>query len=111
LLADEHVRIETTFLGHVAEATSLRLTYDRAVPRDGARVQIRETEDRPHGGRLAGAVRSQKAHDLTSGDVEGKIVEGRQGSKVTAKSLYVEEMLHLAKDIDSEGSGLSPEVP
>ncbi len=64
LLADEHGRVEAPLLGHVAEPAPIGLAYGPTVPADFARVEIGQSEDRPHGGRLAGAVGTEKSDDM-----------------------------------------------
>ena len=67
LLAHEHARIEAPFLGHVAEATALGLAHRRALPADVSGVEIGESEDGPHGGRLPRPVGTQEADDFPAG--------------------------------------------
>ncbi len=82
LLADEHGRVEAPFLGHIAEPAALGLADRSPVPAHLSRVEIGQSEDRPHRGRLACAVRPEKSDDMPGGDVERQIVEGGQWPNV-----------------------------
>jgi hypothetical protein len=64
LLTDQHVGVETALFGHVAEPSTLTRSDRRAVPPHRSRVEIGQTEDRPHGGGLAGAVRAEEPDDV-----------------------------------------------
>ena len=85
LLADEHRRIEAPFLGHIAEPSSLRLAHGAPVPADLPGVEIGQSEDRSHRGRLAGAVRSEESDDVPGGDLERQIIQGGQRAVRTAE--------------------------
>ena len=78
LLADEHRRVEAPFLGHVAEPSSLGLADRSPVPAHLSRVEVGQSEDRPHRGRLTSAVGPEESHDVPRGDFEGQIVEGSE---------------------------------
>jgi hypothetical protein len=79
LLPDEHAGVQSALLGHVTEAAPLSLAHGRAVPSDHSRIEISETEDGPHGRRLARTVGPEEADDLSGRHVEGEVVERSPG--------------------------------
>ena len=75
LVGDRHPRIEATLLRHVAEAHALGQPDRAPVPEHLAAVGLDEPEDGPHRGRLARAVRPEKAEHPAARDRERAVVE------------------------------------
>src|SRR5262249_17197209 len=77
---DRHVTVERHVLGEVADPTAdLQRLLEHVVTRDpGCPARRRhEAGEDPHGRRLAGAVRTQEADDLSLLDREGHVLDGR----------------------------------
>ena len=97
LLTDEHARVQPALFGHVTEAAALGLADGRAVPSDGPGIEVGQTEDGPHRRRLARAVGSEKADDLSGRHFEGEVVESGQGPVGPAQSLQLQQSAHQAR--------------
>jgi hypothetical protein len=76
LLTDEHPWIQPSFLRHVAEPATLRVTNPDALPPHFSGIEVREAEDGPHRGRLAGTIRAEESDDLTRRNGECQAIEG-----------------------------------
>ena len=76
LLTDLHLRVETPFLRHVAEAGSLLGSDGPSPPAHLASIGTHQAEDRPHGGGLARPVRTEEADDPTRRHAERRPIEG-----------------------------------
>ena len=100
LLAYEHARVQPTLLGHVTETAALSSADRRAVPPDRPGIEIGETEDGPHGRRLAGTVGPEEADDLPGGDLEGEVVESGQLAVGPAQSLQLQRSAHYRRLLD-----------
>ena len=75
LLLDLHRGVEPAFFWHVAEATAYGEVDRRASPQHAAAVEIGESEDRSHRGRLAGAIRAEEAGHLSGLDGEAQPIQ------------------------------------
>ena len=75
LVAHGHPRVQAALLGHVSELPPILRTDQLSSPPDLATVQVHQPEHRPHGRRLARAVRPEEAHHLPGGDHHGQPVE------------------------------------
>ena len=75
LLADRHPRIEATLLRHVAEAHPLRQPDRLPLPEHLTGVELDESEDGTHRGRLARAVRTKEAEHPAARDRERAVGE------------------------------------
>jgi hypothetical protein len=95
LLPDVHARVQTAFLGHVAEAAaapvrSTGIPLHRTLPA----LRSRQTEDGPHRGRLAGSIGTQKADHLSGRHREGEVVEGGEISEAAGQTVQLKESTH-----------------
>ncbi len=94
LLADLHGGVQAALLGHVPEAAPLGLPTGSPFQRTVAAVEVGEAEHGPHGGRLAGAVRTEESHHLPARHGEGQIVECGERAETPAQPFELEEAGH-----------------
>ena len=89
LLQHDHAGVEAALLRHVAEGAA-RLRVDvRAAPAYFAAVEGDHADDRPHRGRLAGAIGAEEAEDLAGRHGERQPV---QGDHIAVAPLQVEKL-------------------
>ena len=94
LLAHVHGRVQSPLFGHVPEAATLALADSDTIPLDGSGVQVGETEDSSHRGRLAGPVRTQETRHLPGRNRKREIVDRGDRPEATGKSFELEETTH-----------------
>jgi len=70
MLVDAHLRVEASFLGHVADTSLGGCVHRRPAPSNLSGVGPLQPEDDAHRSRLAGAVRADEAEHLTRSYVE-----------------------------------------
>ncbi|SKY57255.1 Uncharacterised protein [Mycobacteroides abscessus subsp. abscessus] len=76
LLADLHLGIEPTLLGHVSDSTP-RVEIDRRVTEcHPTRIRFEHTENDAHRRRLACAVATDEAEDFSGCDGECHVIKG-----------------------------------
>ena len=94
LLADKHARVEPALFWHVAEPATDGLVDRVSVPAHCTAVEVDETEDRAHRGRLPRAVRPEESHDLSGRDGEREVVERLDVTEAPAQTLELQLTRH-----------------
>jgi hypothetical protein len=92
LLADLHLRVEPTLLGHVAEPVEGALADGRVIEQHLAGVGLKNTEDHPHRCCFAGAVAPNKPGEAATPHLEADVVDNSAGAEAAGEISHAEHV-------------------
>jgi hypothetical protein len=90
LVAEPHLRIQATLLGHVADPLAYPPVDRGAAPRDAAAIRRKQATDDAHRHRLTGTVATDETKQSTGGNREAQAIDGYQALEGPAKSMQLE---------------------